>query len=71
MAMITIQEDFLSDKVTLCRDGILVGWTEPDLTAPAAEVWPVFTATGGRQVAAFATSELALSHLRLMATRVE
>ncbi len=67
MATITIEEDFLSDRVTVARDGVEMGFTEPDITAPAACLWPVYSSPGGGIVAAFPSRELAISHLRLMA----
>lgn len=63
--MITIEESFTDDQVILRRDDVEIGWTEPQ-----DGEWPVHT-PDGKLVATFATRELALSHLRLMATEAK
>lgn len=63
MALITIEESFTDDQVILRRDDVLIGWTEP-----ARQEWEVYDAAD-KHVATFASRELALSHLRLMATK--
>lgn len=67
MNTITIEEDFLSDRVTLARDGVEIGYVEPDIVAAQDECWKVH-APSGTIVAAYPSKEFALSHLRLMAT---